>query len=341
MREGRNKYRLALLPMLVGIVAATIAAACGGDDETLIIYSGRSSSLVEPLLEQFSEDTGIKIKVRYGDSAELAATILEEGNNSPADVFFAQDAGAVGALADEGRLQVLSAGLLELVPVEFRSPDGLWIGVSGRVRVVSYNTERTSADELPASVADFTMPEWEGKIGWAPTNGSFQAFVTGMRVIKGDEFTLNWLKEMKANGVRDYANNTSIVQAVADGEIDARVVNHYYLYRFLAEEGSDFHARNYFLTGGDVGALINIAGAAILDSSEKTEDAERFIEYLLSQTAQRYCAEETFEYRLVDGVDPFGDLPRLSTLQLPAIDLSQLHDLKGTLELLREAGVLP
>ncbi len=335
------KRRFVLLPLLGCLLAAVIASACGGDGDALTIYSGRSSSLVEPLLEQFSKDTGIKIRVRYGDSAELAATILEEGKNSPADVFFSQDAGALGALADENRFRLLSTALLDLVPQEFRSVDGLWIGISGRVRVVTYNTETTALTDLPSSVTDFTKPEWKGRVAWAPTNGSFQAFVTGMRVLMGDEFTRTWLEEMKENGARDYSNNTSIVQAVADGEIDVGLVNHYYLYRFLAEQGPEFKARNYFLTGGDVGALINIAGAGILDSSKKTADAERFIEYLLSKTAQTYFAEETFEYPLTEGTNPFGDLPPLSSLQPPAIDLSQLHDLKGTLELLRDAGVLP
>ena len=263
------KRRFVLLPLLGCLLAAVIASACGGDGDALTIYSGRSSSLVEPLLEQFSKDTGIKIRVRYGDSAELAATILEEGKNSPADVFFSQDAGALGALADENRFRLLSTALLDLVPQEFRSVDGLWIGISGRVRVVTYNTETTALTDLPSSVTDFTKAEWKGRVAWAPTNGSFQAFVTGMRVLMGDEFTRTWLEEMKENGARDYSNNTSIVQAVADGEIDVGLVNHYYLYRFLAEQGPEFKARNYFLTGGDVGALINIAGAGILDSSKK------------------------------------------------------------------------
>ncbi len=335
------KRQLILLPALLALLLAGIATACGGDGDTLTIYSGRSKTLVEPLLKQFSEDTGIDIKVHYGDSAELAATILEEGDNSPADVFFSQDAGALGALAAEGRLQSLSVGLLELVPTEFRSPDGLWIGVSGRVRVLAFNTQTIDPADIPASVSDLTEPRWTGRVGWAPTNGSFQAFVTGMRVLLGDEFTRGWLEGMKANGAREYPNNTSIVQAVADGEVDLGLVNHYYLYRFLAEQGEGFEARNHFLTGGDVGALVNIAGAALREGTDQTENAEHFIEYLLSQTAQTYFAEETFEYPLAQGVQPFGDLPPLSSLQPPAIDLSQLHDLQGTLELLRDTGVLP
>ena len=332
--------RLIFIPILLVLVAVTLAGACGGDD-SLTIYSGRSSSLVEPLLEEFTEETGIDIKVRYGDSAELAATILEEGDNSPADVFFSQDAGALGALAAEGRLQVLGDSLLALVPAEFRSPEGLWVGVSGRVRVVVFSTENTTADQLPASVSGLVLPEWNGRVGWAPTNGSFQAFVTGMRVILGDDFTREWLEAMKENGARDYPNNTSIVQAVADGEIDVGLVNHYYLYRFLAEQGSGFKARNHFLAGGDVGALVNIAGAAVIKETDRAEDAERFISYLLSETAQTFFAEETFEYPLTQEVAAFDDLPALSSLEPPAIDLTQLDDLQGTLDLLRDTGVLP
>ncbi|MDP3767184.1 MAG: iron ABC transporter substrate-binding protein [Dehalococcoidia bacterium] len=325
---------------MIGVLAAV--AACGGDDgETLTIYSGRSQSLVQPLLEQFSEDTGVTIKVRYGETAQLAATILEEGDNSPADVFFAQDAGALGALADEGRLAELPADLLALVPEPFRSPDGLWVGASGRARVVAYNTENVSPEGLPDSILDFTDPEWKGRIGWAPTNGSFQAFVTGLRVTAGEETAREWLEGIEANDPTEYANNVAAVEAVARGEVDVAFVNHYYLFRFLAEEGGSFDARNYYLPGGDPGALVNVAGAAVLDTADSSEDAERFIDYLLSPAAQQYFADETFEYPLIEGVETDPELKPLSELEPPNIDLSDLSDLEGTLDLLRETGVLP
>ncbi|GAB4325715.1 MAG: iron ABC transporter substrate-binding protein [Dehalococcoidia bacterium] len=328
------------------LLTGLLVAACGGDDDggdnaSVVVYSGRSQTLVESILVEFENDTGIKVLRRYGDTSGLAGQILEEGKNSPADVFFAQDAGALGALASEDMLATLPDSLLNKVAPAFRSPDGVWIGISGRARTVVYNTDRLSPEDLPDSILDFTDPQWKGRIGWAPTNASFQAFVTGMRVLLGDDAARDWLEGIKANDPIEYPNNSTIVQAVADGEVDVGFVNHYYLYRFLSEHGEGFKARNYFMAGGDPGALVNIAGAGILKSAKNKEAAERLIEYLLSEKAQRYFAEETFEYPLAAGVAPSVDIPPLAELEPPDLDLSDLADLRGTIELLRETGVLP
>jgi iron(III) transport system substrate-binding protein len=322
-------------------LAAMMASSCGGDSGSLTIYSGRTQSLVEPLLEQFSEDTGIEIRVRYGDTAELAATILEEGDNSPADVFFAQDAGALGALVEENRLAAIPERFLERVPERLRSPDGHWVGVSGRVRVVAYNTNELSEGDLPDSILDFTDPKWKGRIGWAPTNGSFQAFVTGLRVLEGEDGARDWLRGIKANDPKDYPNNVAVVDAVGNGEVDVGFVNHYYLLRFIDEQGEDFPARNYYFGGGDPGALINVAGLGVLTTSDHESQAHRFIDYMLSKSAQEYFSQETFEYPLIEGVEPSEGLRPLAELEQPDIDLSDLSDLRGTLDLLRETGVLP
>jgi len=327
---------------LLVLAAALALAACGGDDEdTLTIYSGRSESLVQPLLDQFADETGVDINVRYGDTAELAATILEEGDNSPADVYFAQDAGALGALAAEGMLQTLPDNLLDRVPAAYRSPAGVWVGISGRARVVAYNTEVLSPDDLPDSILDFTDPQWDGRIGWAPQNGSFQAFVTGLRRIEGEEGALAWLEGIQANDPTAYENNTMAVQGVASGEVDVAFVNHYYLYAIMEEEGEDFPVRNYFTAPGDPGSLVNVAGAAILDTTNSESLAEEFLDYMLSPEAQQFFTDETFEYPVIEGVATNPGLLPLSELMPPDIDLSDLADLNGTLDLLREAGVLP
>ena len=326
---------------LVAALAASLTACSGGDGDSLTIYSGRTEELVQPLLEQFSEETGINVRVRYGETAELAATILEEGDNSPADVFFAQDAGALGAIDAEGRLMPLEQAILDRVPAPFRADDGDWVGISGRSRVVVYNTERLAEADLPDNIEAFTDDEWNGRIGWVPTNGSFQSFVTAFRLIEGDDATKAWLEGIRANDPEEFPNNAAAVEGVARGDVDVAFVNHYYLYRFLAEQGDDFSARNHFLSGGDPGALVNVAGAGIIEGSDSVDDANRLLEFLLSQEAQAYFADETFEYPLASGVGSNVDLPPLSELQPPEIDLSALSDLQGTLELLRDTGVIP
>jgi iron(III) transport system substrate-binding protein len=319
----------------------------GTDEPTaggeLVIYSGRGESLVQPLLDMFEEESGIEVDVRYGNTAEMAALLLEEGENSPADVYYAQDPGGLGAVADAGLLAPLPAEILAQAPSRFVSPDGNWVGVSGRARVVVYNTETIDPADLPADLEGFTDPQWRGRIGWAPTNGSFQAMVTAMRSVWGEEQTRAWLEGIQANEPVVFEGNAPIVQAVAAGEIEIGFVNHYYLHRFLAEEGEAFAARNYFLPGGGPGSLIMVSGAGILNTAPNAANAQRFIEFLLTPEAQQYFANETFEYPVIEGVAISPQITPLAELDAIAADipLSAMADLPGTAALLSELGILP
>ena len=320
--------------------ASPVASPVGGLGGSLVIYSGRNENLVGPIIERFQSATGIAAEVRYGDTAEIAATILEEGKNSPADVFFSQDAGATGALAREGILAPVDQAVLDLVPAEFRSTEGVWVGVSGRARVLVYNTELVAADRLPSGVAALTDPSWDGKVGWAPTNGSFQAFVTAFRVLRGDDATRDWLTSMRENGAVAFEGNGPIVRAVADGEIEVGLVNHYYKYEVAAEEGKDLPIENHFFAAGDPGSLINVAAVAELATAANSGQAKAFIAYLLDTEAQTYFAESTFEYPLIEGVEIAPGLTPLDEIESPDVDLSQLADLEATLELLAEVGLV-
>ncbi len=328
-----------LTPSPSGSASARPDASIDPDTDAVVVYSGRTEELVGPILEQFEQATGAEVEVRYGDTAEMANLILTEGENSPADVFIAQDAGALGAVAAEGMLATLPDDILEQVDARFRSPNGEWVGLSGRSRVVAYNTDNVSEDELPDSIFGFTDPEWSGRIGWAPTNGSFQSFVTALRVIEGEDRAREWLEGIEANDPRVYEGNNPALDAVIAGEVDVAFINHYYLMQRLAED-PDVPAANYFLTDGDAGALVNVAGAGILETSDDAEGARRLLAYLLSQEAQAYFAGETMEYPLAGGVEPDPALPPLDDIGTPDIDLSDLSDLDGTLELLQEVGIL-
>jgi iron(III) transport system substrate-binding protein len=315
-------------------------AATDEEEGPLTVYSGRSEELVGEVLAGFTDATGVELDVRYGDTAELAATIINEGEASPADVYFGQDAGALGALQDEGLFAPLPDELLEQVEPAFASTTGEWVGVTGRVRVLSYNTDTMSEDEVPDSVLDLTDPEWSGRVSWAPTNGSFQAFVTALRVSEGEDVARDWLEGMIANDVQVFENNASQVEAVGRGEVDIAIVNHYYLARFTAED-PDFPVANKFLPG-DIGGLVNVAGVGVLGTTDQTTAAESFVEYLLSDEVQTFFSQETneAEFPAVTGQPSPEGLPSVDELDPPAIDLSDLEDLQGPITLLEETGAL-
>lgn len=335
------QYKLFALSALIVFSAALpdMSPAVAAQDTTMVIYSGRSESLVGPIIQQFSADTGIHVDVRYGDTAQLAATLLEEGEHSPADLFYAQDPGGLGAV--EGLLAPLPQTVLDQLPEAFRSPQGLWVGISARARTLVYNTHSLSEADLPDDIYDLIDPKWKDRLGWAPANASFQAMVTGMRVLWGEEKTRAWLEGVLANDPTVYAGNAQQVEAVGKGEIDVGMVNHYYLFRFLATEGDSFPARNYHPRAGGPGALVMVSGAGVLKTAQHREAAERFIGFMLSRAAQQYFTSSTFEYPAVAGVQTNRLLVPLDQINAPGLALSDLSDLAGTQALLQEVGVLP
>lgn len=328
---------VALLALMVAPSMAQEATA-----ETLTVYSGRNENLIAPLLAQFTEETGVQVQVVYGDTAAIANQILEEGANSPADVYIAQDAGALGALAKAGVLAALPSDVVERVPAEYVSPDGFWVGLSARARVFVYNPAQVEALglELPTSILDLTQPEYAGLVGWAPANASFQANVTAMRLQLGEEATAQWLADMVANGTVSYgSSNTNLNVAVANGEVVFGLTNHYYMHN-LKKETPDLALEQGAFTAGDAGALVNIAGAGVLTTSDQPGLSQRLILYMLGNSAQTYFTENTSEYPLVAGVETNPALIPLADFGLPAINLSDLDDLAGTLTVIEASGAL-
>jgi iron(III) transport system substrate-binding protein len=332
----KNKWLTPLSLALAGIFTLGACASPAPTDstESITIYSGRSEELIADLLTTFTEETGVEVEVRYGDSAELAAQILEEGQNIRADVYFGQDAGALGALAKEGVTKTLPSDLTDLVAPEYKSVNGQWVGVSGRGRVFVYDPAKVS--EVPTSYKDLMDPSWKGRIGIAPTNASFQTFITAIRVLEGEQAAIDFLNAMKQNGVL-FEKNSIIMQAIQDGVVDAGLVNHYYWWELAAEIGEEnMKPEIAWFKDGDTGNLINVAGVAVLSDNPS---ANVFAKWLLGDTAQKYFVERTREYSLT-GVPEVAGLKPLKDIKAPAIDLSDLDSLGETLELIRKAGLL-
>jgi iron(III) transport system substrate-binding protein len=325
--------------LAIAVLLPLTLLGCSRSRDALTIYSGRTQNLVGPLLERFNRETGIPVDVKYGDSAELALLLAEEGDRSPADVFLSQSPGATGFLAGNGLLGRLDERLLDRVDQRFRNQEGRWVGVSARQRVLVYNAKLVRERELPDSVFDLTGARFAGKVAVAPANGSFQDFVTAMRQLEGDDTTARWLQDLARNRPRTYANNNAIVEAVSRGEVPMGLVNHYYNYRFQHENPAT-PSRNHYFHGGDVGALVIPSTVSVLAGSDRTDEAARFVEFLLAPQAQRYFSDETFEYPLIPGVPAAKGLPPLGSVESPSYDADDLGGgLERTVELIRSSGL--
>lgn len=327
--------------MCLAVLLVSCSSRPAAGDRPLSVYSGRSEQLVGPLFTRFTEQTGIAVEARYGDSAELAAQLLEEGDNTPAQIFFAQDAGALGAVDADGLFAPLPATTADAVPAAYRSPTGTWTGITGRARVVAYDSVQVPNAEVPSSVFDLTAPKWKGQVAIAPTNASFQACVTAMRVSEGDEVTRRWLAGLVANDVQRYEKNGLILDAVDAGRVKLGLINHYYWYEKAAEVGEDsMRARIAFTKPKDPGSLVNVAGVGILRQGAADPRAAKFVDWLLSAPTQQWFVTNTFEYPLVPGVPAAAGLPPLDSLRGPDVELADLKSLPATLAMLESVGLL-
>ena len=326
---------------MLPLVALTVA--CGPSDDSsdnrLVLYSGRDEQLIQPLIDDFEAASGITVDVRYGNSAEMGAQILEEGSATPAAVFYSQEVGAVGVLEEAGLLAELPQDVVDRVPARFRpKANNQWVGVTGRSRVIVYNPDLV--DDVPEGVLDLTDPQYAGKLAWAPPNASFQSFVTAFRVSRGDDQARTWLEGMLANDPVAYENNNEILDAVNNGDIGIGLINHYYWARALPELGDGLTAKLVFPKGDDPGGLVNATAVAVLKGAGDNPDARALVDYLLSDEGQTHFVDETKEYPLVEGIAQPDGVPPLSSLEGPDVDLTDLESLEATQALLVELGIL-
>jgi iron(III) transport system substrate-binding protein len=331
---------VAALALVIGSLTwvATQSESAGEKVEELTIYSGRSEEFIAPFFDRWEQESGITLNVRYGDSAELAAQILEEGQNSPADLFLSQDAGSLGAVSAAGLFAELPSSVGQLIESKYIAQDRSWIGVTGRVRVFAYNPEEVRT--LPASITDLTKSIYRGKIGIAPSNASFQAFVTALINEKGEAFAQKWLTNLKENDAKIYLKNSAIVEAIDQGEIDLGLVNHYYLWEVSTALGREIKVKNGYFNSGDIGNLVNVSGAGVLATSTKQKTAQELINFLTSQSIQELFVKQTHEFSLIPGAQSPQDLPDLKSLGTPLVDLGELVNIQRTQDLLIKVGLL-
>ena len=330
--------------MILTLLLTFGSLACHRADPTedpgmVFIYAAREEQLVGPIVDRFREETGISVAVKYGGTAQVTATLLEEGGASTADLFWTRDPGGLGALSD--RLKPLPQGILDRVPESARSADGRWVGITARVRTLVYNPERVDPQELPSSLRDLSEPRWRGRVGWSPTSGPTQTMITFMRHEWGEEETRVWLESLEENGAVKFDGHTSVVAAVERGEVDVGLVNHYYAHRFREEHGENVAVENYHLPERGPGNLAMISGAGVLQTARNEANAHALLRYLLSAQAQAYFAHQTYEYPMVGSIPIHEALTPLSEINAPDADMDDLSDLQGTLSLLREVGVVP
>jgi len=328
------------LALVIGSLTwfATQSESAGEKVEELTIYSGRSEEFIAPFFDRWEQESGITLNVRYGDSAELAAQILEEGQNSPADLFLSQDAGSLGAVSAAGLFAELPSSVGQLIESKYIAQDRSWIGVTGRVRVFAYNPEEVRT--LPTSITDLTKSIYRGKIGIAPSNASFQAFVTALINEKGEAFAQKWLTDLKENDAKIYLKNSAIVEAIDQGEIDLGLVNHYYLWEVSTALGREIKVKNGYFNSGDIGNLVNVSGAGVLATSTKQKTAQELIKFLTSQSIQELFVKQTHEFSLIPGTQSPQDLPDLKSLGTPLVDLGELVNIQRTQDLLIKVGLL-
>ncbi len=333
----------ALVIAVLALFATMLTGCSSSDDQAtevneLTIYSGRSEEFIAPFFTEWEQQTGIKLNIRYGDSAELAAQILEEGGNSPADLFLSQDAGSLGAVTEADLFTPLSDQIASTIPASFTEANRNWVGVTGRARVFAYAPDRVKV--LPQSISELTNARYKNQLGIAPTNASFQAFVTALIENKGRDFAKSWLQGLQANGAKIYAKNSAIVEAIDKGEISIGLVNHYYIWEVSEGLGRAINVKNGFFAPGDLGNLINVSGAGVLASSKKIAAAEDLINFLTSAPSQQNFVSNTHEYSLIAGAAAPAGLPGLNQIGAPTIDLASLKNIKQTQDLLIEVGLL-
>jgi iron(III) transport system substrate-binding protein len=331
---------LASLGLALGLSAAGSAALA--QTPTLTLYSAQHPQVDAMLAAEFTKETGIKVLLHEGEGPDVANQLIQEGADSPADVFFTENSPELNLLDEKGLLAPVDPATLKLVPAKYSAESGNWVGVLARENVLAYNPAKISAADLPVHLLDLAKPEWKGKVGIAPSDSDFLPLVSAVIKEEGKAGALAWLQGLKANALV-YEDDEGAVAAVARGDVATAIINNYYWDRLETELGPQkIDSRIYHFKNGDVGGLINISGAAVLKSSKNQAEAQQFLAFLDSEAAQQLLgkSEIDYEYPLRPGVPPNAKLTPFKELTPPDIDVSKLGDDQEAGQLLQQAGLI-
>jgi iron(III) transport system substrate-binding protein len=323
------------------LLAASTLSGCGvfGSPD-LVIYNAQHEQLLDEIIPMFEEESGLDVELRNGKDLEMANQIVEEGEDSPADVFLTENSPAMSIVDNAGLFAELPEEATASIPEQYVPANRTWTGFLARSTVAMYNTESMTEADMPASILDFADPEWQGRVAFSPTGADFQAIVSAVLELEGEEATRTWLEGLKANG-EIVQNNLVVMQSVDSGEVDAGIAYHYYWYRDREENGTDSDGSAlHFFGNQDPGAFLSISGAGILASSEHRDAAEEFVTWLTGAEAQQAMAESyALEYPLNPDASLNTDVKPFDELDPPQVDIASLNGPQVT-ELMTAAGLL-
>lgn len=330
-------FSLALLSSSLVLSTQSVAA---DNSEGIVVYNAQHENLVKSWVDGFTKETGIKVTLRNGDDSELGNQLVQEGSASPADVFLTENSPSMVLVDNANLFAPLEADTLKQVPAEYRPAHGRWIGIAARSTVFVYNPEKLSEQQLPKSLMDLAKPEWKGRWAASPSGADFQAIVSAMLALKGEQATLEWLKAMKANFVA-YKGNSTVMKAVNAGQIDGGVIYHYY--RFVDQSKTGENSKNtklYYFKHQDPGAFVSLSGGGVLASSKHKAQAQAFIKYITGKEGQESLrTNNAFEYAVGVNAASNPKLVPLKDLDAPKVEPSALNS-KKVIELMTQAGLL-
>jgi iron(III) transport system substrate-binding protein len=324
------------------LVTALLSAgqAYAADSVGIVVYNAQHESLTKSWVERFTEETGIPVTLRNGDDTEMGNQLVQEGAESPADVFLTENSPAMVLVDNAGLFAPVDAATLEQVDNAYRPAHGKWVGIAARSTVFVYNPSKLAEADLPKSIMDLAEPNWKGRWAASPGGADFQAIVAAILEQKGEAATLQWLKAMK-NNFTAYRGNSSVLKAVNAGQIDSGVIYHYYAFVDQAKTGENSKntALHYF-KNKDPGAFVSISGGGVLDSSKHKEQAQAFLKYITGKDGQAVLKNgKSFEYAVGKNAESNPKLMPLQQLDAPKVDASKL-DSKKAVELMTQAGLL-